>query len=90
MPVNEEGRATGPTLVTYASGQVEHLAYYATCCYCPHRHAFFSPEDRDGWSEVHRTDTAHAVELTVERWDYSTPPFVAADGLPLTPPRSLA
>ncbi|MFE2934858.1 hypothetical protein [Streptomyces sp. NPDC059278] len=90
MPVDAEGNAVGATVVVYDSGQVQRVAYYATCCHCDHRQPFFSPADRDGWSEVHRASTSHPMALTVERWDFRTPPWVAADGLPLTPPRSTA
>ncbi|MEV6399960.1 hypothetical protein AB0M39_35100 [Streptomyces sp. NPDC051907] len=90
MPVDAEGRANGATVVVYDSGLAQLIAYYARCCFCAERHPFFSPSDRDAWAEVHRADTGHAMELTVEPWDFRTPPWVAADGLPLTPPRSLA
>lgn len=90
MPVNAEGQATGPTLVTYASGRVERWAYYASCCCCATRAPFFSPSDRDAWAEVHRAERpAHAMQLTAEPWCFTTPPWVAADGLPLATPRSL-
>ncbi len=89
MPVNAEGYATGPTLVVYASGMSQRLAYYASCCCCTARYPFFSPAERDAWAEVHRAEhPLHAIELTVEPWDLTEPPWVAADGLPLTTPRS--
>jgi len=90
MPVNADGQATGATIVTHASGLHELWAYYASCCCCTTREPFFSPADRDAWAEVHRADhPTHAMQLTTEPWDFRTPPWVAADGLPLTPPRSL-
>lgn len=90
MPVDAEGRATGPTTIIYASGEAQSVAYYAGCCCCTKRHPFFSPSDRDAWAEVHRAETGHAMELTAEPWDYREPPWVASYGLPLTPPRSHA
>lgn len=85
MPVNADGHATGPTLVTYADGVTEHWAYYASCCCCTTREPFYSPAERDAWAEVHRADhPAHAVQLTAEPWDFRNPPWVAAYGLPLT------
>lgn len=84
MPVDAEGRATGATAYTYASGLSQLVAYYATCCCCRARHPFFSPSDRDAWTEAHRVGTRHAVHFTVEEWDFVEPPWVAADGLPLT------
>jgi hypothetical protein len=90
MPVNADGHAIGPTKVHYATGQCERWAYYASCCCCKVREPFFSPSDRDAWAEVHRAERSdHAMQLTAEPWDLRTPPWVAADGLPLTPPRSL-
>lgn len=90
MPVDADGHATGATLVTFASGLTERWAYYASCCCCTTRQPFFSPADRDAWAEVHRADhPAHSVQLSTEPWDYRTPPWVAADGLPLNPPRSV-
>ncbi|MFF9265859.1 hypothetical protein [Streptomyces longwoodensis] len=86
MPVNADGHATGPTTVTYADGRHEPWAYYATCCCCSLREPFYSPADRDVWSEAHRTEHPdHAMQLTSEPWDYRMPPWVAANGLPLHP-----
>lgn len=85
MPVNADGYAIGATAVTYATGLTELYAYYATCAVCSERHPFFSPADREQWVETHRAATpGHAVALTVEPWDYTTPPWIAAYGLPLT------
>lgn len=90
MPVNADGQATGATIVTYANGLTELWAYYASCCCCTVREPFFSASDRDAWAEVHRADNpTHAMQLTAEPWDFKNPPWVAADGLPLTPPRSI-
>lgn len=90
MPVNAEGHATGPTTVVYASGRREPWAYYASCCCCTVREPFFSPADRDAWSETHRAaHPAHAIQLTAEPWDYRNPPWVAAYGLPLASQESL-
>lgn len=89
MPVNEDGYAIGATAVTYATGLTELYAYYATCSGCRQRHPFFSPADREGWVEAHRAShPAHPVQLSVEPWDYTTPPWIAAYGLPLTTPWS--
>jgi hypothetical protein len=90
MPVDADGRAVGATVVVYASGQAQHFAYYAACLTCVERYPFFSPSDRDTWTEAHRAACLnHAVELTVEPWDYVNPPWIAAYGLPLTADRSL-
>lgn len=83
MPVDAEGRATGATVYQYGNGLSELWAYYATCLCCGRRSPFFSPSDRDIWAEVHRARTGHAIELTVEAWDFTEPPWVAADGLDL-------
>jgi len=85
MPVDAEGRATGPTVYTYAGGDRTPYAYYARCVCCPLAQPFYSPNDRDAWAEMHRAVTDHAMELTVEPWDYREPPWVAAHGLPLRP-----
>jgi hypothetical protein len=88
MPVNADGLATGATVITYDNGLHELWAYYASCCCCAIREPFFSPADRDAWTEAHRADhPAHAMQLTAEPWDFRDPPWVAADGLPLAPPR---
>lgn len=85
MPVNAEGHAIGATAVTYTSGLTELYAYYATCAVCSARHPFFSPADREHWVETHRAPApGHVVMMSVEPWDYTTPPWIAAYGLPLT------
>lgn len=91
MPVDAQGQAVGATVVVYASGRAQLFAYYANCCTCAGgRYPFFSPSDRDAWTEAHRAaHPDHAVALTVEPWDFTDPPWIAAYGQPLTADRSL-
>ncbi|MFC4328334.1 hypothetical protein ACFPC0_10900 [Streptomyces andamanensis] len=88
MPVNPEGQATGPTVIIYASGRKQLIAYWAACCGCPRRAPFFSPSDREQWVELHRLNTDHPVVLSTAPWDYTQPPWIAAWGTPLDLPRS--
>lgn len=86
MPVDAEGRAVAPTVVVYASGLAQLVAYYATCCRCTARYPFFSPPERAAWVEAHRTaHLDHPMTLTVEPWDFTAPPWVAASDQPLDP-----